>query len=636
MKFQKPALLFLVLLVNLSFSQNLELSLLTVPDSLSKNSNSVVRSNRMKIELLSSKKMTVSQDRIVTILNKMGNDESNLIVHYDKNSRISSIKAVFYDALGNEIKKISKSKFKDYAAADGISLHNDGRLMHYEYIPVSYPYTVHFKYEIETSNTAFIPKWLPVNSYYQGVQESTFTITNAEGIELKSVEKLLEEFNVSKEQSKNSYEYKLVGHKPSKYEEYSPSFLDIFPSVKFASNKFHLEGYDGSANNWNEFGKWMYTNLLYNRGDLPESTKTHVKNLVKDIEDPIDKARKIYEFVQNKTRYISVQVGIGGWMPMLSSEVDKLGYGDCKALTYYTKSLMDAAGVESYYTAVHAGSEKRNIEKDLISVQGNHVFLYIPSPDKDYWLECTDQKVPFGFQGNFTDDRDVLIISEEGSKIVHTPTYKEENSLQFTNTQYAISQDGHIEASVEIRSSGLQYNNHYELENKSKKDLDEYYKDHYWSYLNNLDIKNIKFENNKETIVFTEKLDISAQNYVSNSGNRMLVKINPFNRYTSTIKRYRNRSFPLYISRGFLDKDEYLVTLPEGYSLEAVPEDISIENKFGKYTVKIEQLEANKLKYLRSLLIKKGTHPKEDYDNFRKFKKQIAKYDNSKFILIKS
>ena len=621
---------------NFLFSQNLELSYLSIPDSLTKNANSVIRSYNKEIQLESSKKMIIKVSKSVTVLNKLGSHESKLVLHYDKNKKIKSLKAIFYDGFGKEIKSISKNKFEDYASADGISLHNDGRLKSYKYIPTSYPYTFLYEYEVETSTTAFIPSWFPINSYYQSIENSSFSISYAQGLILQKLERNFNDFNIKKESTENTYTFSLANQVASRYEEYSPSFINIFPSVKFASNKFHLEGYDGTANNWNDFGKWMYSNLLAPRGDLSESTQNYVKNMVKGIEDPIEKARMIYEYVQNKTRYISVQVGIGGWMPMLSSEVDRLGYGDCKALTYYTKSLMDAAGVESYYTAVNAGPNKRDIEKDIVSVQGNHVFLYVPSEEKDYWLECTSQDVPFGYQGRFTDDRDVLIISDKESKIVHSPSYDVKNSLQLTSANYFISEDGNIKASVKIESSGLQYNDHFRIDKKNERERNEHYKEDYWPYLNNLSIKKSNFTNNKNEIIFTEDLEIIAENYASINSSRMLIPLNPFNRYTSIIKRYRNRKHPLYIARGFYDKDEFILNLPEGYSIEAIPENVKIDNSFGSYSIEMEKLNDNQIKYSRTLTILKGKHPKEEYNNFRKFKRKIAKLDNSKIVLLKN
>ncbi|WP_298288681.1 hypothetical protein [uncultured Lutibacter sp.] len=117
--------------------------------------------------------------------------------------------------------------------------------------------------------------------------------------------------------------------------------------------------------------------------------------------------------MQDKTRYISVQVGIGGLRPMLASDVDKLGYGDCKALTNYTKSLLDIVGVESYFTELYGGFDKIDMDFKTPSIQGNHVILNIPNEVNDIWLECTNQKVPFGYIANFTDDRDDIVVKLE-------------------------------------------------------------------------------------------------------------------------------------------------------------------------------------------------------------------------------
>ena len=156
----------------------------------------------------------------------------------------------------------------------------------------------------------------------------------------------------------------------------------------------------------------MYYDLIKVTHDLSESTINEIQELVKNENSKIDKAKKIYQYVQDKVRYISVQVGIGGWKPFNASEVDKSSYGDCKALTNYTMSLLKAANIKSNYSLVYAGNSQRNIEGDFTSIQGNHVILNIPQDTKeDIWLECTSQKMPFGFIGDFTDNRDVLVIS---------------------------------------------------------------------------------------------------------------------------------------------------------------------------------------------------------------------------------
>ena len=617
------------------FSQDLSLSILTIPDSLTKNANSVIRFDDTNVEFVSQRKMIIKIKKAVTVLNELGDSESKITVHYDKNRKIKSLKAIVFNSFGTEIKKISKKDFKDYAAADGISLFNDGRIKYYRHVPISYPYTIYYEYEYETSNTAFIPRWYPFDSYNQSIQKSTYDINFPNNLKLKSSEKKFNKYKVSKKSSGTNYYFEINNSLAIKYEEYCPSHLKIMPSAMLATNKFHLEGFDGIANDWREFGKWMYDSLIASRMDLPETTKIEIKNLVRDVNDPIEKAKIVYDFVQKKTRYISVQVGIGGWMPMLASDVDRLSYGDCKALTNYTKALMDEVDVESYYTAVYGGRNIRSMENDVVSVQGNHAFLYVPSKEKDYWLECTSQTVPFGYQGTFTDDRDVLVIKPEGGEIKHTNIQDDKNSFQKTNASYKINPNGSIDGEIEIKSAGIQYDNHYRLEKKPDREINKYYKSNYWSYINNLIIDKYYFVNNRDSVIFKENVTINARDYATFSGDRILFTVNAFNRVSRVPKRYRNRKLPLEISRGFIDIDEFEIVLPDDYKIEALAKNVFIENKFGEYKFSIEKISDKKLIYSRTYLLKKGFHPKEDYKAYRNFRKQIAKYDKTKIVLIK-
>ena len=76
-----------------------------------------------------------------------------------------------------------------------------------------------------------------------------------------------------------------------------------------APQKFKLVDVYGQAENWNDFGKWNYDNLISNRNEIPASTLAEIKTLVKGINSPIEKAKLIYQYVQDKTRYISIQLG---------------------------------------------------------------------------------------------------------------------------------------------------------------------------------------------------------------------------------------------------------------------------------------------------------------------------------------
>lgn len=628
-------LTFLLFISFLNFSQEIRYSSLLMPKELIENSNSVIRDQKIQIDIVSRKQMNIKKTKVITVLNKNGLSNIDAVEFYNKSTKVKSIEAVIYNSVGKEIKKIKHKDFIDQSVSDGFSIHNDARKLFLKYIPIAYPFTIVYNSEVETSNTAFIPAWYPIDDFYESVEKSAIQIKYPTELGFKYKELNFSTENIFKQESPNEITFSTTNLKATKFEEFSPSFRKINPSVLFGLDLFSLEGVEGNATSWNEFGKWMYANLLKETEQVPESTIQKIKALIGDEKDPIKKAQIIYKYVQDKSRYVSIQLGIGGWKPMLVSEVDKLGYGDCKALSNYTRVLLREVGVESFYTIIYAGDDKRDLTQDFVSMQGNHAILALPAADKYIFLECTSQTSPFGYNGDFTDDRYALIVKPEGGEIIKTNHYNTLRNSQFTTGNISINENGDLYGSVEIRSEGIHYNTIYNVENTSVEQKDSHYKERF-RWINNLKINNLELNNNKEKIQFSEKLLITATNYASISKEMLLIPVNAFNRALSMPQRYKIRENSFEISRGFFAEDNVDISLPFGFEIDSKPNDVLITSRFGTYKLDIVVVSSNLIKFKRSYLLNNETYEKEAYDDFRKFIEQINRLDNSKIAIKKT
>jgi len=470
----KQLVIFVFLsLSTLSIAQDASLlEVSTIPFKLRIKSNAVVRFSHQKIDISSVKNLNESNRRIITVLNQEGINDVKAYLNYDSNITIKKLEATIYDELGNKIKKIRKSDFVDVSAVSDFSLYEDSRVKYLKYTPISYPFTVDFISETSTSNTAYIPLWYPLEGYYISTEYSKYEVIYNSSLEIKTKEKNLEKYSISKIDYDGGLVFEAQNLLSIKPESYSPNFRDFSPSVKVALKEFYYEGYLGQTNDWDSLGKWMYDELLIDRTVLSEESKSKIKQLVEGIEDPIEKAKIVYNYVQNHTRYISVQEGIGGIQPEFASNVDALKYGDCKGLTNYTKALMDAAGVKSHYTRVNASRTPTDVDRDFVTFVGqtNHVILNIPNENNDIWLECTSQTNPFGYTAGFTDDRDVFVLTPDGGKIVHTTVYPTEDNLQSTKAIINLANDGSISGDVTIKTYGYQYGLHEGVQNQPLRD----------------------------------------------------------------------------------------------------------------------------------------------------------------------
>jgi transglutaminase-like putative cysteine protease len=630
-----PLLIFCLLVIaNITMAQE-NYSAASISKTLLPYASAVVRNKEETIEVKSLDNTTYHIKAAITVLNKNGNDLAHIFIWHDKSVAIKYAKGIVYDSWGKKVSKFSESDFEDVSAANNFSLFEDSRVLHFIPAVTDYPYTIEYEYEVRSKQSLNFQNWQPNRSSGMAIEKSSYTFICKPDFNIRYKEtNLPAKVTIGDAGGLKTYSWSINNVRAIKDEPYSPNAYNYASSVKIAPEKFSYQGIDGSFTNWNELGKWFYDKLLINRDQLPEQTKAYIKTLTKDITDPKQKARKIYEYMQQKTHYISIQVGIGGYQPFKATDVDKLNYGDCKALVNYTQALLKVVGIPSYYCMVEAGGNKSSMLTDFASMdQGNHVILCLPFKNDTTWLECTNQKIPFGFLGDFTDDRTVIACTPEGGKLLHTPKYSAQNNLQLRKSNFTINEKGELTGDMETVFKGIQYDNRESLIYTSKieqiKALNNLYP------INNLEVETISFKQDKTSQpATTEYLKLSARDYASGSANKLYFQVNSVNRAGRSPREVSNRQTNFYINEGFTDDDEINYTIPAGYHLEKIPLNVNISKPFGNYSARVS-LQGDKLLYSRKMQLIDGTYDKSTYQDFVDFYQKAVDADNYSITLTK-
>ena len=603
----------------------------SISEVLKKDAHTVVRLNETTFSVESIKKATIKNHQVITILDKNGKYASKKIVGYDKLLHLKSFKIYIYDAEGKLIKKAKSSDIKDYSATSGGTLFDDNRVKYYEALQNDYPFTIEYEYVREFNGILSYPEWFTIDGYNRSVEQAEFTVRIPENLKLRYKTYHFDgEFSLNTEKSIKSYRWSVKNIKASKSEPFSPDFQHIVSRVVTAPVEFEMEGFKGSQESWLNFGKWM-KELAENRITLPEETIKEIRGLVASCNTDKEKIEILYQYMQSKTRYVSIQLGIGGWQPFPAETVDKLGYGDCKALANYMKALLKVAGIYSNYTLVQAGKGKHYFDKDFVKNQFNHAILMVPLAQDSVWLECTSQRQACGFLGSFTNDRNVLIIKDDGGQLIHTPVYTAEHNTQNRKVEITINKDGNATAYAITHYSGLQYENlrsiYYDGLEDQKKALYKSIK------LSDFTIDKLEIEQEKKRIPESKlELELSIKNYLSKTGERLFMPLNFMNRSTYIPKKVKERKFPIVEDYAYCDTDTIQYILPENMLIENLPKAVSLETEFGKYSTKIE-VKDNKVTYIRNQEMYTWEFPADKYESLRKFYKSIVRADKAKLIL---
>lgn len=612
-----------------------EYAVFKIPQALMKNANAVVRLREEFTELLKEDKLFKKEHYVITILNEEGDRFSGMYEYYDKFSEIKSIEGVLYDAMGVKIKSLKSKDIEDGSASSGNNLADDNRYKKHNFYYRVYPYTIEYTIESVKKETMFFSPWYPVFTSLVAVQKSVFTVDVPAGYQLRykpynyTAEPVIRESG-----NRKLYSWSLENYEAVQREFASPSWKKITPVVLFAPSEFVIEDYKGTMTDWKELGKFQLS-LNTGRDQLPPELKTKVAELTRGAANTEEKITKLYQFLQANTRYISIQLGIGGWRPLEASFVAGKLYGDCKALSNYMYSLLKEAGIRSHYTLIRAGEGEDDLELDFPSRQFNHAILCVPLEKDTMWLECTSQTVAPGYMGSFTGNRHALLITDEGGKIAATPRYGMNDNTQVRKIKAELTADARLQIKANTVYSCLQQDDLQQLINSLSKDkVKEVLHEELDFATYEVERFDYKEQKSRKPSV-EEQLDISVSNYATITGKRLFIIPNIMTRHARRLTPDINRKFELELDYEYRDTDSVEIIIPTGYTAESVPQDVQLDTRFGRYRSSVK-IDGNRILYQRTMEHFAGRFPASDYAELVKFYDAMYKADRAKMVLVKN
>lgn len=629
---QKLFLPFLIILSLNSYSQKqLDEKWVAIPEILKKDANAIIRDYNIEYDLNTIGSLTEKVSKIITILDNEGKQNATQVWHYDVFSKYTSGELLFYDKTGALIEKKHLNDMEDYGTSGMANFFDDSRLKVYKPLIKETPYTLVMTYTKKYSSFFQMPTWFPQNSSKTAVESASLSIYNPNKVAYKTKEnafakdqyRFIEEGDYKKWLMEN-----VSAFKPETYTKYSQ-----LASISFPLNKFKMQGFEGNTDTWAGFGKWS-ADLIAGRDELPEETVAKILDMTAGIDDPKEKAKIIYAWMQENTRYISIQYGIGGWQPFEASEVDNLKYGDCKGLANYAKALFKAAGIESYYAIIYAGAGNKSLDVDFPSNQFNHAILCVPFDGDTTWVECTADNIALGYLGDFTDDRNALLINGSQSKLVKTTAYPIEENTQLRSGKVIVNADGSAKSTLHTSFAGLQSKYRMAQIKEDEKDRKDYL--YRTMDLAGFTINEISYDYKMEIHPeIIEDISIDIPKYANSAGSRMFLPLNLLNKNRVKPDKDTLRMNKIYVSLDYMDCDSLVFQIPEGYSIEQLPKARSYESIYGKYSSTVSS-EGNLITYVRKQEQNAGNFPAEGWDDFRKYKLNIVKADKATAILRKN
>jgi len=396
----------------------------------------------------------IKTTKSVTIHSREGLYHGLIAIPYDKLNTIKKFEGhISNPKTGKIIRKLKLKDLIDKSYITDGSVFEDSRVKFFELESSVFPIKIDFSIETVSEGNFFLPSWSPAVFPNQKVNSALLEVNYPKNLGIRYKTQYID-IAPQKLQS--------AGNQILKWEikDIEPLDKDTksaeLPLIKLAPDKFSMQGYQSTMESWNGLAKWQ-SQLNSGRDMLPAYLKEEIHHLMEGVNEPDDKIAVLYEYLQKNFRYVSIQLGIGGWMPATVEDVAAKKYGDCKGLTLLMQAMLKEVGISSNYTKVLAGRDKEDIDTEFPSNQFNHIILKVLREDNEpIWLECTSNYLPAGYLGNFTQNRHVLVVENDGGYLDKTPSYDQPlHNFSVYESYYTLEKNGNAKFQMKQELRGI-------------------------------------------------------------------------------------------------------------------------------------------------------------------------------------
>ncbi len=551
----------------------------------------------------------------IRINNSKGDDYARVSIYYSKDNPISDFDAWIEDVNGTKIRNIDKKEIVDKNEINDNNLFDDNCSRSFELKNSVYPYIIKYKYTRKKKEFLGICSWSPVYNPKIPTLNSTLVLTVPKDYQIKKYERMVGKPIIDSTAKTITYTWKEKYEKTIKTEMWSPSEKELIPVVIIVPIEFKY-GLEGNQKDWTSYGNWI-SDLNKGLDDLPENETLKVKQLIAGVTNKKEIIKRLYQYMQDNTRYVSVQIGVGGLKSYPATDVCTKKYGDCKALVNYMKALLKVVGIPAYCTAIYADAHENpsRIISDFAETQFNHVILMVPLDKDTVWLECTSKITPAGYMGTFTQNRYALVYDESNSHLIKTPSLTLENCLTISTKKITVDTLNGVTVNSSDTYSGSKYELYSNLALQLTKDE-----------MNKVLYSDLPYENfelmswniadrQRDSAIIKLNYKIILKDNLVKSGNYWSFSLGGLK--VPQFEAPEKRTLPVIISYPVYFVDSSTIIIPAGFNAKK-PSPVNIESTFGIFNINYVKKQ-NSIEIYRKLLIKSGDIAIGDYSAFYKF-----------------
>lgn len=393
-----------------------------------------------------------------------------------------------------------------------------------------------------------------------------------------------------------------------------------------------------SFTDWNDMGAW-YTGLSEPRRAPDETVYRKALELTSNAGSPIERIAALARFVQRDIRYVSVQIGVGGFQPHPAPDILKNRYGDCKDKATLLASLLKSAGLDSRYLLVNTSRGVVTPGSPVSLYSFNHAILAVRLPDEipDAGLDAlvrhprlgrllvfdpTMPTTPVGRLPYYLQDNTALLVDGAAGELVLLPSPPPEGNVLERTARLTLGSDGALSGRItETRRGAAADSLRYRMQASTEADRRKYLETFLSQSLGSFSLRSFEFqglEDGASDLVLS--YDIMAPAYAKRAGGYLVLRprVVGIKAVDLASRDRKPRRHPIDLETTLLARDEFIVELPPAWTVEGLPAPVELEAGFAAYRSRTE-MDGGRVVYRREYRVTESVIPAARFDRAQEF-----------------
>ncbi len=333
---------------------------------------------------------------------------------------------------------------------------------------------------------------------------------------------------------------------------------------------------------WQTIAHW-YQGLASGQMAVSPEIKETVKTLTAGKTTETDKARAIYYWVEGRTRYVALELGLSAFQPHPASDVCRNRYGDCKDMATLLLAMLHEAGIKTAWPVL-LGADSHDVVSQYLAAPSffNHAIVRADIDGKPYWFDSTAQMCAFGQIPGGDRGVNAFVIRDGVGAFETIPTGTPEDNRETTTTRVDLHADGSADCETTVRLGGdnalgarLSFRG---LQSAQVKPGFQNMVSHFSPNASLTSYTISPFSDRDQPVVFD--LKYHAPLWAVRTGHLLILSGKDM---TSAPYDRTERTFPIYESKTAEAVDDQVITLPPGYTLEDKPDEVHEKTPLGGY-----------------------------------------------------